>query len=636
MAEFYITTPIYYINAKPHIGHAYCTVLADVIARYHRLLGDKTYFLTGTDEHGQKVQESAAKNNLSPQEHCDLYARLWEDTWKEINISNDDFIRTTEPRHKKIVTAILQKVYESKTPDGQPLIYTADYEGWYCKHEERYWTEKDLVDGNCPDCNRPVQKLSEKNYFFRMSYYQDWLINYINDNPEFIQPDFRRNEILGFLRQPLGDLCISRPKSRLTWGIELPFDKDYVCYVWFDALINYISAIGYDPTTGRFDKNWWPAFHLIGKDILTTHAVYWPCMLKAIGVKLPKTIFATGFWLTGGDKMSKSLGNVIDPLELKDKYGVDPFRFYLIREMTLGQDATFTEENFILRYNSELANDLGNLLSRIVKMVESYCNGEIPKIAPADFDADLVSQIQVLNREVENELNVFKLNSAVDKIIAFVRSINRYVEHNRPWDLAKNKKTAELNRVLYNAANALAHAAYLLKPIIPEKAKEIGNQLGYDIENDGHPGSPVIELANKLIPGQKIQPGGSLFPRLEKIKSEKEVGVVNIDNMIKFDDFRKLDLRVAEVVSAEKVKGADKLLKLQIKIGQQQRQIVAGIATAYQPDDLTGKKIIVLTNLEPVKIRGVESNGMLLAASHKDKLVLLTVDSDIDSGAKVS
>ena len=641
MENFYITTPIYYVNDEPHIGHAYCTVLADTYAGYHRLLGHPTYFLTGTDEHGQKVQESAENNNRSAQKHCDIYARRFEDTWKKLNIKNDDFIRTTEERHKKVVTAILQKVFESKTPDGQPLIYTANYEGWYCKYEERYWTEKDLIEGNCPDCGRPVQKLSEKNYFFRMSYYQQWLIDYIKAKPQFIQPDFRKNEVLGFLRQPLGDLCISRPKSRLAWGIELPFDKEYVCYVWFDALINYISAIGYDPETGKFAKdNWWPAVHMIGKDILTTHAVYWPCMLKAIGLELPRTIFATGWWLMEGAKMSKSVGNIVKPLDLKDKYGVDPFRFYVIREMTHGQDSSFSEESFIKRYNSELANDLGNLLSRIMKMIGSYCDGKIPGIPKQpEFEYALgVGQWKDSTFVLEKNLDDFKLNNITDDIMAFVRSVNRYIEHSKPWELAKNGDTEKLNNVLYNAANSLIHAAYLLKPIIPEKAREIGAQLGYDIETDEIDSKRVIDISNHLRPGTQIQTGESLFPRLQIPKAEtdkKEPEPVKTD-FVTYDDFKKLQLRVAEVIEAEKVEGADKLLKLQLKIGSEKRQIVAGIAKVYSPEEIIGKKIVVIVNLEPAKIRGVESNGMLLAASKGNEMVLVSVDKDIESGAKIS
>ena len=371
MKNFYITTPIYYVNDEPHIGHAYTTILADVLAGYHRLLGDDTYFLTGTDEHGQKLPEAAKKNNMEPQQYCDQIVERFKAAWKVLNIKNDDFIRTTEKRHTSVVQQILQKIYDN----GE--IYAADYEGWYCVPDERFWTEKDIVNGKCPECDRPVTKLNEKNYFFKMSAYQEWLIDYINSHPGFIQPEFRRNEVLGFLRQPLGDLCISRPKARLSWGIELPFDKDYVCYVWFDALINYISAIGYNTDQAMFDRRW-PAVHLIGKDILTTHAVYWPCMIKAMGIAQPRNIFAHGWWLSGDSKMSKSLGNVIKPFVLAEKYGTDPLRYFLIREMTLGQDSRYSDESFVSRYNSDLANDLGNLLSRVNKMIQSYCQSVVP------------------------------------------------------------------------------------------------------------------------------------------------------------------------------------------------------------------------------------------------------------------
>ena len=374
---FYVTTPIYYVNDKPHIGHAYTTVLADVLARYHRAAGDDVWFLTGTDEHGQKVQKAAEKNGMTPIEQCDSTVVRFQELWKRLGITNDDFIRTTEERHWKIVQAIMQDLYD------RDLIYKAEYKGYYCVACERFFTEKDLIDGKlCPDCQREVDTIVESNYFFRMSKYQDWLIQYITEHPDFIQPAFRANETLGFLRKPLEDLCISRPKSRLSWGIELPFDPDYVCYVWFDALINYISAIGYGVDQARFERYWTSCMHLIGKDILTTHSVYWPTMLQAIGLPMPKTIFAHGWWLTGNRKMSKSLGNVVNPMDMADKYGVDAFRYFLLAAMTPGNDASFTEEDFLQRFNTDLANDLGNLLSRVVKLSIKNFGGRLPAPPP--------------------------------------------------------------------------------------------------------------------------------------------------------------------------------------------------------------------------------------------------------------
>ncbi|HKL20584.1 MAG TPA: methionine--tRNA ligase, partial [Tichowtungia sp.] len=425
--KYYVTTPIYYVNDKPHIGHAYTTILADVLANYHRLLGTPTFFLTGTDEHGQKVQQAADANGISAQAQCDQTVLRFQELWKRLEISNDDFIRTTEPRHKKIVQEVLQELYDKDE------IYRAEYEGWYCVGCERFFTEKDLVDGNCPECGRKVDAIVESNYFFRMSSYQQWLIEYIETHPEFIQPDFRANETLGFLKNnELQDLCISRPKSRLEWGIELPFDADFVTYVWFDALLNYITAIGYKSDDEKF-KKWWPVnHHLIGKDILTTHTVYWPTMLKAMDVEMPKTIFAHGWWLTGRTKMSKSLGNVVNPMEMIDRYGVDAFRYFLIAEMTLGQDASFTEEAFVRRYNSDLANDLGNLLSRTASMLGRYTRGVFPTIGKTAVESgpekELWTAVQRAVEEMEQSIGSMNLNGGVASVLSAVRKVNQYFE----------------------------------------------------------------------------------------------------------------------------------------------------------------------------------------------------------------
>jgi len=624
--RFYVTTPIYYVNDEPHIGHAYTTILADVLAGYHRIFGDDVFFLTGTDEHGQKLQNAAVKNKRKPLDYCDEMVLRFKKTWRKLQIRNDDFIRTTEERHKVIVSKILQRIYER----GE--IYSAEYEGWYCVHDERFWTEKDLVEGNCPDCSRPVSKITEKNYFFKMSKYQKWLIEYIENHPEFIQPDFRRNEVLGFLKRPLGDLCISRPKARLSWGIELPFDKQYVCYVWFDALINYISAVGYLSDEEKF-QSWWPALHLIGKDILTTHAVYWPCMLKAMNIPQPRTIFAHGWWLIGETKMSKSLGNVIKPLQLADKYGVDAFRYFLMREMTLGQDSTYTEESFILRYNSDLANDLGNLLSRTLKMIQSFNDGLIPAPLADNSDDELSRHAGKIISATRKKIKIFKLNQAVEDILELVRATNRYIEKNKPWALAKEGQKEKLGDVLYNAAETLRLVSLLLSPIMPEKCKSIQDQLGLQ---DDTAGDLVWGL---LKPGIPIKPGKGLFPRLQQLESKTEgkPGKADLpEGIIGFEEFGKVKLQTARVLEAEKVQKADKLLKLQIDLGSEKRQIVAGIAEYYAPEDMIGKNLVIVSNLKPARIKGVESNGMLLAATSGKKLVLITTDDDIPPGAGIS
>ncbi|NLB65088.1 MAG: methionine--tRNA ligase [Lentisphaerae bacterium] len=645
----YLTTPIYYVNDKPHIGHAYTTVLADVLARGARLFGRDTWFLTGTDEHGQKVQEAAQKLGVEPQAHVDETVQRFLEAWERLEIQYDDFIRTTEPRHKVIVQEILQDLYDR----GE--IYRDEYDGWYCVADERFFTDKDLEEGRCPLCSREVQRVREANYFFKMSRYQDWLVEYIREHPEFIQPDFRRNETLGFLRKPLQDLCISRPKSRLTWGIELPFDADYVIYVWFDALVNYISAVGYRRDEAAFAKRW-PAIHLIGKDILTTHTVYWPCMLKALGVPMPKTVFAHGWWLSGTTKMSKSLGNVVNPMDMMERYGVDAFRYFLMAEMVMGQDATFTENAFIRRYNADLANDLGNLLNRVLSMVGKYCGGRLPapapdaweEGAPAELKARLLEAVEVF----KESLDTFTLHAGVARVMEAVRATNRFIELQQPWSQARAADPAPLHSTLYAAAEALRVCAGLLMPLMPAKMTELRLALG--MENPMTVKPEDLLKMNVLKPGAEVGQPGALFPRIEapvpgaeatptppaaapaaKPEAPKPGTIGHPEGVITYEDFEKVQLRTAKVMSAEAVEGTVKLLKLNVLMGDERRQLVAGIALYYKPEELIGKTVVVVSNLVPIKLRGVESQGMLLAASKGERLRLVTVDGDLSSGAVV-
>ena len=457
--SFYITTPIYYVNDIPHIGHAYTTILADVLSRYQKQLGNDSFFLTGLDEHGQKVQDAATKRGIDPADHCDEMSKRFTSLWERLHISNDDFIRTTEKRHKNVVKEILKIVYNAGD------IYEDEYEGLYSVSEERFITEKEADTGQFRD----IKKLKEKNYFFRMSKYQKALIAHINSNPKFIQPDHRKNEILGFLKQPLNDLCISRPKSRLNWGIELPFDSGYVTYVWFDALINYITAPGFLDDNISFDKYWPANMHLIGKDILTTHTVYWPTMLMSAGIELPKTIFAHGWWLMGDEKMSKSSGNVINPMDLIDDYGVDPVRYYLMREMVLGQDANFTLKSFVNRYNSDLANDFGNLLSRISTLINKNYDGYMPEVSSLGDKEKRLKSISIeLVKKFDNNMSRMSINEAIEETLQFVRNINRYFEHMAPWKLVK-EDLKSAGTVLYTGAEALRISAVLLSPIMPQR-----------------------------------------------------------------------------------------------------------------------------------------------------------------------
>ncbi len=621
--KFFITTPIYYVNDRPHIGHAYTTILADVLARYHRRWGEDTFFLTGVDEHGQKVQQAAQAAGIAPQEHCDKMARQFQLAWEKLGIQYDYFIRTTSAFHKKAVQEVLQQLYDK----GE--IYAAEYGGYYCVGCERFYTPKELVDGLCPQHLKAPDYIKEKNYFFRMSNYQAWLVEYITQNPLFIQPESRRNEVLGFLKNPLGDLCISRPKSRLHWGIELPFDQQYVTYVWFDALLNYVTGIGYPFDQARF-QHYWPAdLHLIGKDIVTTHCVYWPTMLKAIGLPMPKTIFAHGWWMVNETKMSKSLQNIVQPLDLIDQYGVDPVRYFLMRDMVLGADANFSLEAFIKRYNAELANDLGNLISRVVTLINRNFT-TVPAagtLGPAE--QQLKASAEQLPDKVNQLIDQLQLTEALEEIIVFIRSLNKYMEQRQPWHLVKQDRPAAAT-VLYVTLESVRIAALLLEPVMPSKMQVLLQALPVK-EN-------TLEWGN-LCSGLPVQPLPSLFPRIESQKPAQTVDTAKpVPNaaLITLEDFAKVKLTTARVLSAQVVPNTSKLLQLSIDLGSEQRQIVAGIAEHYQPEDLIGKTIIIVANLQPAKIRGIDSEGMLLAAKKDGKLTLLTTLDSIEPGATIS
>lgn len=640
--KFYVTTPIYYVNDRPHIGHAYTTVLADVLARYHRLLGAPTFFLTGSDEHGQKIHKAAQAAGISPQEHVDRTVVRFQELWRKLSITSDDFIRTTEERHRATVQRILQDLFE------RDEIYKAEYDGWYCVPCERFFTAKDIVGGNCPDCGRPVEQIKEANYFFRMSRYQDWLVRYLQDHPGFIQPDYRRNETLGFLRKPLGDLCISRPKNRLAWGIDLPFDSNYVTYVWFDALVNYISAVGYGRDEALFAR-WWPAScHLIGKDILTTHTVYWPTMLKAMNLPMPDMIFAHGWWLMGQTKMSKSLGNVINPLDIVDRHGADAFRYFLMAEMALGQDAGFSADAFTRRYNADLANDLGNLLNRVLNMIGRYCGGAIP--APAadapgnPAEAALWQSATAAALDLPAMLAGMKLQEWLGQVLAVVKGINRYLEEKQPWTLARQADRQPLFTTLYTAAETLRLVSILLHPVMPGKMEALRRALGME---NASPDFHRLAEWGQIPPGCRVTEPGPLFPRIVEAEPAPEPAApstpvpaagaptAGAGDLIAYEDFARVQLRTAQVLSAAKVPETNKLLRLEVQVGAERRQLVAGIAQHYEPEQLVGKTVILVANLKPAKIRGIESQGMILAASAGDRMRLVTVDGEMPGGAVV-
>lgn len=622
---YYVTTPIYYVNAPPHIGHAYTTIVADVLARYHRLAGYRTFFLTGTDEHGDKIVEAASRAGMDPQSYADKISALFRSLWPQLAVTNDYFIRTTDEGHKKTVQYILNKVYEKGD------IYFGHYEGFYCVGCERFYTEKELIDGKCPDHQSTPEYRKESNYFFRMSKYQDWLIDYIRKNPEFIRPERYRNEVLAFLKEPLEDLCISRPKTRLTWGIELPFDPDYVTYVWFDALINYISALGY-PEGENFRTFWPAAQHLIAKDILKPHAVYWPTMLKAAGIDPYRNLNVHGYWNVDQSKMSKTLGNVVRPLELKDKYGLDAFRYFLVRDMVFGLDANFSEEAFVNRLNSDLANDLGNLVSRVITMALKYFGGKIPRPErETAADTDLREMALRTREEFEKCFQELSLHKALIVLWEFINRANKYIVEEEPWRLAKEESLKpRLQTVIYHLLESLRFIAILISPVMPQTGEKILSHLGIKDLALTHLAS--LNEFGKLPPDGEIRKIEALFPR---VTYEVAKEVASGKEEISYAEFEKLDLRVGKIISAEPIPKSKKLLKLIVDIGDK-RVIVAGIAEHYRPEDLPGKYIAVVTNLKPVKLMGIESRGMLLATDTPDgKLTLLTFDRPPQIGAKI-
>lgn len=648
MKSFFISTPIYYVNARPHLGHGYTTIVADSISRFHRLKGDATYFLTGTDEHGDKIVQAAEANGQPPQAYADAVSQLFRDLWPQLEVANDQFIRTTEERHTRCVQHVLQKVFD--TGD----IYFDEYGGHYCFGCERFYTDKELVDGKCPDHQTVPTFIKEKNYFFRMSKYLEPLRQHIETNPDFIQPERYRNEVLSMLKEDLGDLCISRPKTRLTWGIELPFDRGFVTYVWFDALINYISALGY-PDGEDFRRYWSGAHHLVAKDILKPHAVFWPTMLMAAGIPLYRGLRVHGYWTVNETKMSKSLGNVVAPLDMAGKYGLSAFRYFLLSEMSFGQDSSFSEEALVGRFNADLANDLGNLFSRSLSMTHKYFGGTVPECGElADLDREVLEIGKNAMANFQAQFEHFQFSRAMRSLWDLVRHLNKYIDSSAPWTLFKQGNLHRLGTVIYVILEGMRKVALHLWPVMPSTSETMLAQLGLKFAVEGvdleaettswfglAPGTMVAERSN-LFPRQDLEARDEKPADAKKVKAPREAKAETKIEMacpdcIEFEDFAKVDLRVGTVLDVTAHPEADRLLVLKVDTGEETpRQIVAGIAEFWKPQELVGRQVVVVANLKPRKLRGMVSQGMVLAVKKEGGLALLGPSSGVLNGSKVS